>query len=104
MTKNSPAPVVLRTVFSAALFLLSIFNFAPCPLSAQAFDQLSFDAPAVEIPLIPTPQNATLYTVAPGLNVYFLNVGQGDSIYIELPGGKNALIDGGPSKSATGRL
>lgn len=102
--KNSPAPVVLRTVFSAAFFFLSAFNFTPCPLNAQAFDQLNGATPAVQVPLVPTPQNATLYTVAPGLNVYFLNVGQGDSIYIELPGGKNALIDGGPSKSATGPL
>ena len=31
------------------------------------------------------------------LNVYFVNVGQGDSEYIELPSGGNVLIDGGPS-------
>ncbi|MDO8803812.1 MAG: MBL fold metallo-hydrolase [Elusimicrobiota bacterium] len=31
------------------------------------------------------------------LNVYYLNVGQGDATYIELPNGHNVLIDGGPS-------
>ncbi len=31
------------------------------------------------------------------LNVYFLNVGQGDATYIELPNGSNVLVDGGPS-------
>lgn len=31
------------------------------------------------------------------LNVYYVNVGQGDSEYIELPNGKNVLIDGGPN-------
>ncbi len=31
------------------------------------------------------------------LNAYFINVGQGDAIYLELPNGSNALIDGGPA-------
>ncbi|MBI4352068.1 MAG: MBL fold metallo-hydrolase [Elusimicrobia bacterium] len=103
-TKNSPAPKVLRAVFSAALFLSAVFHFAPCSAGTQAFDQLITGAPAVEIPLATPPQDATLFAIAPGLNVYFLNVGQGDSIYIELPGGRNALIDGGPSRSASGPL
>ena len=33
------------------------------------------------------------------LNLYFLNVGQGDSELIELPDGVQILIDGGPDKS-----
>lgn len=32
------------------------------------------------------------------LHVYFLNVGQGDSILIRTPSGKNILVDGGPGK------
>ncbi|MCM2268141.1 MAG: MBL fold metallo-hydrolase [Elusimicrobiales bacterium] len=31
------------------------------------------------------------------LNAYFVNVGQGDAIYLELPNGSNVLIDGGPA-------
>lgn len=31
------------------------------------------------------------------LNIYFINVGQGDATYLELPNGSNVLIDGGPS-------
>lgn len=101
--QNSPAPAVLRSVFSSVFFLLAVFHFAT-PASAQALDQLLISAPKAEIPLAPVPQNATLLNAGPGLNVYFLNVGQGDAIYIELPGGKNALIDGGPSAAATGEL
>lgn len=36
-------------------------------------------------------------TLRAQLNGYILNVGQGDSIYLELPSGGNVLIDGGPS-------
>lgn len=102
---NSPAPAVLKAVSSALFLLLAVVHFAALPLKAQALEQLGLSAPPrVEIPLAPAPSNATLYSAGPGLNVYFLNVGQGDAIYIELPGGKNALIDGGPSGSATGPL
>lgn len=38
-----------------------------------------------------------LSTVSAQLNAYFINVGQGDAIYLELPNGANALIDGGPA-------
>ena len=33
------------------------------------------------------------------MTITFIDVGQGDSEYIELPNGKNVLIDGGPSKN-----
>ena len=38
------------------------------------------------------------------LDLYFLNVGQGDSELIELPGGVQVLIDGGPNKSVVFEL
>ena len=102
--RNSPAPIALKAVFLTAVIFLSIFHFSPSALNAQALDQLSVSAPAIEIPLAPPPQNATVYSAAPGLNVYFLSVGQGDSEYIELPNGQNVLIDGGPDSSASGAL
>ncbi|OGR60749.1 MAG: hypothetical protein A2X36_02630 [Elusimicrobia bacterium GWA2_69_24] len=41
-------------------------------------------------------------SAAVNFNVYFVNVGQGDAQYIELPSGQNVLIDGGPSGSRIG--
>lgn len=38
------------------------------------------------------------------LTVSFLPIGQGDSIYIETPGGKDFLIDGGPDRSVLREL
>lgn len=37
---------------------------------------------------------------AADMTVYFVDVGQGDAIYIELPSGKKALIDGGPKSKS----
>lgn len=38
------------------------------------------------------------------LNIYFFNVGQGDSSLVILPGGPKMLIDGGPDKSVLHEL
>lgn len=38
------------------------------------------------------------------LEVYFLDVGQGDSIFIETPAGRQVLIDGGPDKTVLAEL
>ena len=41
---------------------------------------------------------------APFLRVYFLNVGQGDAIYIRTPDEQDILIDGGPDASVLAEL
>jgi competence protein ComEC len=48
---------------------------------------------------VPEPKAIPLTPLRSGgaLNAYFISVGQGDSEYIELPNGRNALIDGGPA-------
>lgn len=38
------------------------------------------------------------------LHVYFLGVGQGDSIYVRTPSGRDMLVDGGPSAKVLERL
>jgi competence protein ComEC len=38
------------------------------------------------------------------LHIYFLDIGQGDAIYIRTPGGNDMLIDGGPTGSVLRRL
>lgn len=40
-----------------------------------------------------------IFSASGDLNLYFLNVGQGDSELAQLPGGVQVLIDGGPDKS-----
>jgi len=45
-----------------------------------------------------------LFLPARGLEVDFLDVGQGDAILIKTPAGQNILIDGGPDKTVLRRL
>jgi len=54
-----------------------------------------------ETPVPPPPSAADAVTSSTGaLHAYFIAVGQGDSEYIELPNGRNVLIDGGPNPTA----
>ena len=47
---------------------------------------------------------AVLAETRGGLTVAFLNVGQGDAIFIEAPNGNQVLIDGGPNKAVLREL
>ncbi len=102
VNKNSPAPAVIKAALAALILSLTVLS---APLFAQkAIDQLTEAAGNVEIPYALPPANATMDRVAPGLNVYFISVGQGDSEYIELPNGQNVLIDGGPLSTSDSGL
>ena len=45
-----------------------------------------------------------LFPPADNLKIYFLDVGQGDSQLVVLPGGVKILIDGGPNNSVIERI
>ncbi len=49
-----------------------------------------------------------VYTVSPSssriLELYFLDIGQGDAVYVRSPSGQDMLIDGGPSSVVLRRL
>jgi len=49
-------------------------------------------------------ENKTPDGAAPVLRVYFLDVGQGDAIYIRTPDEQDVLIDGGPDASVLSEL
>lgn len=111
-TMRSTIKALLRTA-AASIFSLSFFLSVPAsPVRAgEALNDLNRIAPQAEAPIVPAVPAAVLPSepltpLASGrkMKVYFLNVGQGDAEYIELPNGKNVLIDGGPSKSSTSLL
>ncbi len=99
------ATVNLKTFFTAAILSsgLLLTSLGANLFAGEAIDYLSKLAPldnvAVQEPSSPAPAAAPLRSV-PALNAYFISVGQGDSEYIELPNGKNVLIDGGPNPTA----
>jgi beta-lactamase superfamily II metal-dependent hydrolase len=107
---RKPSIAKVSKVFLFAGYLFGIICVFPlsAPLSAGAFDSLRNSAaeanftgvPEVSRPVEPSVANSTAALSFPRpLHVYFLNVGQGDAIYIELPNGDNALIDAGPSQA-----
>lgn len=101
---NSAFPPVIKPLL-AAFFALFLLHPVPCAAAASALGQLGADSAVAGFSsLLPPPADAAVIRGADGFAVYFVSVGQGDSIYLELPGGQNALIDGGPSGSASGPL
>ena len=101
--------VVLAAAF-AGLFL------GGYPLKAERLETLSVNGGLTDISVI-SARDAVVPLAAPpaavevsikgargsnALKVYFVDVGQGDAEYIELPNGQNVLIDGGPANKEGG--
>lgn len=96
--------IVLAAIWYAALFLLSAFRPIPGVVTTP-------------LPLRFRPNRATVFGATLALanilvfvaiqqipdgrwHMYFLDVGQGDSILIQTPRGQRILVDGGPTYSA----
>ncbi len=97
----------LKAVLAATSLFTSILLPTAGLLNAGAFATLNELTAGIESPALPQPVQvpaADFVSVGHPLKVYFLNVGQGDAAYMELPNGSNVLIDAGPSKAKTGYL
>ncbi|HAH32295.1 MAG TPA: hypothetical protein DCL44_08280 [Elusimicrobia bacterium] len=95
----------IKTLFTTAI-LSSGLLFSPSGtnlFAAGLLDSLTKLAP-IEITAVTAPSAPVSALIpfksAPALKAYFVSVGQGDCEYIELPNGKNVLIDGGPNPTA----
>ncbi|MFA6030217.1 MAG: ComEC/Rec2 family competence protein [Elusimicrobiota bacterium] len=106
----------IRRIARAALGALFCALLA-LPLPAQTLEEVAardplssatlFDPSAVPEPEAPAAvvlPSGDVQVSFGGLRVFFINVGQGDATYFELPDGSNALIDGGPTISALRRF
>jgi len=56
-------------------------------------------SPAIVIPASPVSQSIAGADAGDGLMIAFLDVGQGDSIFLQSPSGKTMLVDGGPESA-----
>ncbi|MCX5786557.1 MAG: MBL fold metallo-hydrolase [Elusimicrobia bacterium] len=93
---------LLTAIVTAFLgFNLSAQNISFDPLNSGTANIKDIAVP--EPAPVPVPPSAgdAVTSSSGALHAYFVDVGQGDCEYIELPNGKNALIDGGPKSSAS---
>jgi len=86
----------------SALLLLASGAYVQCATPEQlhqsALQNFSYKPDSVNVRSLKIPF-AAQQRATRGMTAYFISVGQGDSEYIELPNGKNVLIDGGPNSA-----
>jgi beta-lactamase superfamily II metal-dependent hydrolase len=80
-------------VFALALVLALSFG---CLTACEDFEDILNSLIPPEEPFVPGPDvGGDPIPVSGSLKVHFIDVGQADSIYVELPNGQNMLIDAG---------
>ncbi len=86
---------ILLFVLAAAALCITLFKGAS---ASDASDAAETARPTAETTQ-QAPAAAEQTDAGEGLTVAFLDVGQGDSIFLESPSGKTMLVDGGPQSA-----
>lgn len=87
-TRSKIAIIIIAVILLAAL--VALYFYKPDLFSAIFGNQSQGELLGSLIS-----EETVLTSIDGNLNVHFINVGQGDAIYIEFPDGKDMLIDGG---------
>ncbi|MCL2628823.1 MAG: MBL fold metallo-hydrolase [Oscillospiraceae bacterium] len=90
-----------RGILTIVAFIILFGLFYGC---ATPIDEQTDDAIAVSSALMAAPNPSPSLSLKPldtpqSLKVHFIDVGQGDGAFIQLPNGQNMLIDGGVSSN-----